>query len=210
MPISTVIARCHLRSMAPYHQSRYHEEPELAGESKGDYDRRTWQNKMHVKNGSVHIPARAFHEALVDGAVYSKRKIPEQGKATWTQKFRSGITILDDIDLNINSKLVGYVDIWAHADGKRGSGSRVMRRIPKIDFWEARFDIHILDPIITQVIFTEMLEIAGLYIGIGQYRPQNSGNAGRFEVVEIGWREELEFRSNHRPVRQGRQSVAAQ
>jgi len=210
MAISTVIARVHLTSIAPYHQSRYHEEPKLTGESPGDYDKRTWRSRMLVKEGSVYIPARAIHEALMDGAAYSKQKIQGQGNATWTQKFKSAITVMDDIDLNINAATVGYVDIWAHANGKRGSETRVMRRIPKIDEWEARFSVHILDPIITEAIFTEMMEIAGLYIGIGQYRPQRGGNAGRFVLGSpIDWHEELEFRPTRQSLRQGRPPLAA-
>jgi hypothetical protein len=204
MTISTVVAKVHLRSIAPYHQSRYHETPELQGESKGDYDKRTWREKMLTKHGSVHIPARAIQEALMDGAQYSKQKIQGQGNATWTQKFKSAVTILQDIDIGVNAGTASYIDIWANADGKRGSGTRVMRRIPKIDEWEARFDVHILDPIITESIFTEMLEIAGMYIGIGQYRPQNGGTAGRFEVVSIKWQEELEVRPMRQSTRQGR------
>jgi hypothetical protein len=64
-----------------------------------------------------------------------------------------------------------------------------MRRFPIIPGWEARFDVHILDPIVTKTIFREMLGIAGMFKGIGRYRPANRGTNGRFEIAELVWHE---------------------
>jgi len=64
-----------------------------------------------------------------------------------------------------------------------------MRRFPIIPAWEARFDVHILDPIIVEGIFHEMLAIGGMFKGIGRYRPANRGTNGRFEIAELIWRE---------------------
>jgi hypothetical protein len=183
--LSRITARVTIQSFAPYCQSRPHGEPELEGEGKDDYDARTWRSKMHVINGTVHIPAKGMHDALTEAAKYSKRQIPGQGKATWTQKFASGISLLEDIDLKIDPQNVDFVKPFVNADGKRGGGTRVHRRFPIIPYWKAEFEATILDPIITQEIFTEMLEQAGMFIGIGQNRPQNRGTHGRFKVLSV-------------------------
>lgn len=185
--ISRIKARCSLESQSPYCQSRYHDEPKLEKEMPDAYDIRTWRLHMHVTNGTVHIPARAIHDALTEAAKYSKRQIDGQGKATWTQKFASGIALFEDIDLGIDPKEVDNVGVYCHADGRRGSGRRVTRRFPIIPYWNATFDVHILDPIIVEDVFVEMLEQAGLYIGIGQNRPQNRGVHGRFNVLQVEW-----------------------
>lgn len=185
--ISTITARCTLESTSPYCQSRYHGEPHLEGETGEAYDIRTWRYHLHVENGSVVIPARAIHDALTDGAKYTKRQIPGQGKATWTQKFASGIAIFEDIVLNIDPDTVVCVPVYCHSNGQRGSGTRVLRRFPIMPKWEATFDIHILDPIITEDVFTDMVEQAGMFIGIGQNRPANRGVHGRFRLVELEW-----------------------
>jgi len=187
------IATLTLESLSPMSQSRQHEEPKLEGENHDAYDIRTWPHKMHVETrnnrSTVVIPSMAIHQALVAAAKYSKRQIPNQGKATWTAKFSAGIMILENPALHVDPEIVQCVAISANADGVRGSGKRVTRRFPTIPAWRSTFDVHILDPIITEDVFREMVEIAGLFVGIGQFRPQNLGSNGRFRITSLVWRD---------------------
>jgi hypothetical protein len=82
------------------------------------------------------------------------------------------------------------VTISANADGIRGSGKRVPRRFPIVNEWQATFDVYILDPIITQDVFTEMVEIAGMFIGIGRFRPEKGGTNGRFRIEKLVWQDQ--------------------
>jgi hypothetical protein len=188
---SRIIANAILRSISPYSQSRAHDEPAYENESNADYDRRTWRSHLHVQDGTVRIPAKAFHECLIEAAQYSGKKI--SGHRTWTKKFESGMALFDNPNLAVRPDDVDYIDCFCHANGKRGSGTRVMRRFPMINSWEARFEVHILDPIITKAVFAEMVGIAGTFIGIGRYRPANRGTNGRFELVELNWYENRQF-----------------
>lgn len=199
------MARVSLESFGPYHQSQYHSEPKLEGESPGDYNLRCWRSHLNVRNGTVHIKARAIHAALIDAAAYAGLKIEGQGNKTWTKKFGAGIVIFDDIDLGIPVEEVGYVDLLVNPQGRSEGGTRISKRLPMISKWTATFDVHILDPIITEDVFTEMLEIASLFIGIGQYRPQNGGTAGRFKVVSIDWQDNRV--NNHRTDNGSRRAV---
>lgn len=187
MALSTIVATVTLQSMAPYSQSRKHNEPKLEGEGPDDYNQRTWRSQQLVQNGTVHIPAAGIHQALVAAAKYMKKKIPGQGGSTWTKKFEAGIALLGNIDIGVDPEKVGFVDIYANADGVRGSGKRVMRRFPEIPEWSATFDVHILDPIITKDIFTQVFEHAGLFVGIGRYRPEKAGINGRFRLTKMVW-----------------------
>ena len=185
--LSDITARCTIESISPLCQSRFHDEPKLEGEDPNSYDLRTWRKHMHIHNGTVHIPATAVRLALVEAAKYSKRQIPNQGRATWTAKFSSAIAMLEDIDLGIDPAEVGYVPVMCNANGKPGPGTRVLRRFPIIPNWKATFDVNILDPIIIEDVFTEMLDQAGMFIGIGQNRPANRGVHGRFRTVAVEW-----------------------
>lgn len=182
-------ANIRIVGISPYSQSRQHMEPMLEGEGKDDYDQRTWRSKMNVSSdgSSVVIPAHGFHQCLISAARYSKKQIPGQGKATWTKKFESGIALFDDIHLGISPDEVGSVTISANADGMRGSGKRVPRRFPMITDWQAEFEIFVLDPIITESVMSEMLKIAGMFIGIGRFRPEKGGTNGRFRLDAIKW-----------------------
>lgn len=191
--MKTSIATITIEGMTPYSQSRQHDEPLLEGETRDAYDVRTWPSKMNIatRKGkpTVVIPAHGIQQAFAAAAKYSKRQIPGQGKATWTKKFEAGISLLEDPALNVDPESVPCITISANADGVRGSGKRVTRRFPLINEWSTTFDIYILDPIITQDVFTEMAEIAGMFIGLGRFRPEKGGGNGRFKVAKVVWQD---------------------
>lgn len=191
--MNTSIARVTISGITPLSQSRQHDEPKLDGERPDDYDKRTWRHKLntstHDGKTTVVIPAHGLHQAIAAAAKYSKRQIPGQGKATWTAKFTSGITLLEDPALGVDPATVEGVTISANADGIRGSGKRVPRKFPIIPKWSATFDVVILDPIITEDIFREMLTMAGMFIGIGRFRPEKGGTNGRFRIDNIDWQD---------------------
>lgn len=192
MAINASIATVTIRGITPMTQSHQHDSPKLEGENANDYDIRTWRNKLNteIRDGrqTIVIPAHGVHQCIAAAAKYSKRQIPGQGKATWTAKFTAGISLLDHPALNIDPASVSAIMISANADGVRGSGKRVPRRFPVIPAgWQSTFDVLILDPIIKEDIFSEMLELAGMFIGLGQFRPQNGGTNGRFTIVSVEW-----------------------
>lgn len=188
------VATVTLVGIAPMTQSRAHETPKLDGENPNDYDIRTWRNKLTTETvdgkPTIVINAHGVMQCFAAAAKYSKRQIPGQGKATWTAKFTAGITLLESPKLNIDPATVQSITISANADGVRGSGKRVPRRFPVIPIgWSTTFDVYILDPIITEQIFREMVELAGMFIGVGQFRPQNGGTNGRFKLDRLDWQD---------------------
>lgn len=189
--MNTSIATVKITGITPLSQSRQHDDPKLDGERPDDYDKRTWRSKLNTaeRDGkrTVVIPAHGLHQAIASAAKYSKRQIPGQGKATWTAKFTAGITLLDDPALNIDPATVDAVTISANADGIRGSGKRVARKFPVMPQWSATFEVIILDPIIDEAVFREMLTMAGMYIGLGRFRPEKGGTNGRFKIDSIEW-----------------------
>lgn len=190
------IATVTIRGFSPMTYSRPHQEPKLDGEQPDAYDKRTWKSKAHVnKDGFVVIPSVAMRRALSATAKYLKEKIPGQKNATWTAKFESGISIVEDIVTDVREGDLIPHDVYVNADGIRGSGRRVWRRFPQVNpGWTATFDIVIVDPIITKDILAKMIEAAGIFNGIGQYRPQNGGENGRFTVVDIKFEDNREFK----------------
>ena len=190
--MDVTIATVAIEGISPMTQSKMHSDPKLAGELADAYDMRTWRSKLNVSDDgkSIVIPAVAVHQALVSAAKYSKQQIPGQGKATWTAKFQAGIMLMESPRLNIDPESVGHIVISANSDGVRGSGKRVARRFPIIPTgWRSEFQIYVIDPIITRQVMADMLEKAGLFIGLGQFRPQNGGTNGRFRIVRLDWQD---------------------
>lgn len=185
------VATVTIKGISPISHSRQHDAPMLEGESRDAYDARTWREKLNVSptTGTVVIPAHGMHQAIAAAAKYSGKQIPGQGKKTWTAKFTTGIAILSEIDTGLDPQAAQVIVISANADGVRGSGKRVPRRFPIYYEWSATFEVHILDPIITEPVFREMLEIAGMFIGLGRFRPEKGGQNGRFRIEAIEWQD---------------------
>lgn len=188
----TSIATVTLVGIAPLSHSKQHDDPMLEGERHEDYDIRTWRSKLNTdmrrgKLVAVH-PAHGILQCFAAAAQYSKKKIEGQGNSRWTAKFMAGLAINEDPEiLGVDVETIGSVVISSNVDGIRGSGKRVPRRFPIMPKWSMVIDVMILDPIITQDIFVEMVEIAGLFVGLGRFRPANGGTNGRFALQKIEW-----------------------
>lgn len=183
-------ANCHLRSLSPYSPSRHiaNDVERLEKESHDAYEKRTWREKAHFdEKGRVYIPPMAFKQALSSAASFLSEKIKGKGQATWSKHFLAGVHVLEPVVLPIKKEDLIPQWIFAHADGKRGSGKRVMRCFPLIPQWEAIVPFSIFDLTITEEIFEKHLREAGNFIGVGRFRCQNGGFLGRFKVEKIDW-----------------------
>lgn len=178
----------HLKSTAPYGQSRHYMVDKLEKESASDYKKRTWRNRMHVNgDGMVFIPPTAIKNCLAEAAKYLSIQIPGKGKSTYTKHFEAGVMCMDPIQLGIKADDVQGLWLFVPADGKRGSGKRVDKCFPVIPSWEADVVIYVLDETITKDVFKKHLEEAGKFIGLGFFRPRNNGFYGRFAVESVKW-----------------------
>jgi hypothetical protein len=64
---------------------------------------------------------------------------------------------------------------------------RVMRYRPRFDQWGAKFDLLLNEDLLSPEMAHQLLNEAGLSIGIGDFRPEKRGPFGTFRVV--GWKE---------------------
>lgn len=62
---------------------------------------------------------------------------------------------------------------------------RVMRYRPRFDQWGAAFEMTINDDLLSVEMAHQLLNEAGLSIGIGDFRPEKRGPFGTFRVVEF-------------------------
>lgn len=181
-----------LKSASPYSQSRLYSEaevPKLEKESHADRDLRCWRFHQHYdpKTGEVFIPPMALKNALMEAAQYLGEKIPGKRNATWTKHFMAGVLCADPVPLGVNKDKTQCESFPCHADGKRGSGTRVTRTFPVIREWSGTATFLIFDETITEQAFRHHLEEAGKFIGIGRFRPRNGGFYGRFAIESMTW-----------------------
>ena len=63
--------------------------------------------------------------------------------------------------------------------------ARVIRYRPRLDEWELDFSLRLNDEQLPVGIIKEILDHAGKYTGIGDYRPQMKGKYGKFMVTKF-------------------------
>lgn len=184
------IALAHLKSTTPYSQGRAFESAKGDTEPHDKYDERCWRERMHqTKDGHVFIPAMAFKNCITEAAQFLSMKVPGKRNATYTKHFVAGVSVNQNLALDVLAADVEGERLFVPSDGKRGSGSRVWRRFPKIEQWEGVVPFAIYDGTISEEAFLKHMKAAGVFIGIGRFRPRNNGFYGRFEVLGVEWSE---------------------
>lgn len=154
--------------------------------------------------GHLCVSRTALKNCLGSTASYLGEKIPGCGNRTYTQLFKSAVVITNDPVVLHNGHPLTKKDIsapgasdkpiatewvYCHADGKRNSGSRVMRLFPQVNEWTLQVDIEVYDPRITQEVLLRYVTAAGIYNGLGRHRPQKEGDHGRFHIIMVNGEE---------------------
>ncbi len=175
-----------ITGISPMSQSKYISAKKESSETYDDFEDRIWKEKMHVSNdGFVVVPAMAMAQLLHAAAKLAGEKIQGRGNKTWGALFVGGVTILHDIKTNVAAKTVKSEVFLCDSQGKKGdaSSNRVPRRFPRFEpGWTAEIEILVTNDDIQAVKIEEFLELGGLNIGVGRFRPAKGGNNGRFVV----------------------------
>jgi hypothetical protein len=187
------IAKARLVSTSAYSQSRHFTKEEVPPKEKeiaDAYERRTWRHRLHVgRDGNVFIPPMSFSNAVKSSAKRLGMKVPGKGQKTYTKSFEAGVMVTDPLPLGMKADEVPADELFVPSDGIRGSGKRVTKLFPRIDAWEGEVTFYILDDLIDEKVFKQVLDNAGLLVGIGRFRPENCGYYGRFKVEKLEWSE---------------------
>lgn len=178
-----------LKSISAYSQSAPIQSKRGPNESYDDMEERTWRERMHITDdGYVFIPAMSIKNSLASAGKWLGKSIPGKGKSTYSKRLEAGVMVIDDIKLGIKGEDVKGNRLFVPSDGIRGSGKRVFKIFPLIPEWSGTVIFTILDDIITKEVFKEHLEQAGMFIGIGCFRPQSNGTFGRFSIEKLEWK----------------------
>jgi hypothetical protein len=135
--------------------------------------------KLYVDaEGTIYQPATHIDRALIEAG--KKIKVKGQGKATYSKLFGSMVAVEEfeivhkKQDYTIHKSLVVIPS----------TKGRVMRYRPMFKEWVLEFHIEFEDEIPSDVV-KEALEIAGKYVGIGDWRPEKKGKFGKFQVTKF-------------------------
>lgn len=185
MRMRTATATFH--GISPYSQGRKIQSEKHQQELDSEFEKRTWRERLNVdSSGEVFIPPMAIKNMLVSIAAYRSDKIAgvSNGKQTYTKKFKSGVLCYEPVALGIEATDVRGEWLFVGLPGKT---TRVDKCFPVIPEWGGEMVIAVTDQVITNERLEEYLADAGMYIGLGRFRPENNGFYGRFEVDSVTW-----------------------
>lgn len=131
------------------------------------------------ENGEIYQPSDHIEAALRYAA--KSFKIPGKRGATYGKLVGSAITVEP---FAIPHKIQSWE---TDAKAVRVQKARVVRYRPRFDEWELDFTITILDEQLGVDVLKQIIDHAGKYSGLGDFRPQLSGKYGKFIVTS--WKE---------------------
>lgn len=128
---------------------------------------RTEKNKFYQ-------PSEMFEAAMTKAAVNFRM----EGKKTYKDVMNGGV-IISPIEIVHKNQKFAMDARWGKNPTTRGA-VWVVR--PKVDDWELSFTLDLLqDERVAPETLKQILEYAGLYVGIGAWRPKY----GRFQVIKF-------------------------
>lgn len=165
-----------IKGVAPLLFNRYPEEENPDGVSKGkkavlSKDAQVERSLYKDDKGQIVSPSDHIVGAMTKAAVNFKL----EGKKTFKDVAKAGVFISPLQIPHLNQQ---YVADWRPVIINRG---RVMKGRGRMDDWSLKFELVCIDDRATANDIKEILEYAGTYIGIGDYRPRY----GRFEVTDF-------------------------
>jgi len=166
-----------IEGVAPLLQHRFPEEDEEKQSKrktgKIDYSAEVTKSLYLTKNNVIYQPSVSIEQSMIKAAV--NFQIPGKGKKTYKDLINSALIIEPtEIPLEPQKYTVDKRSV-------RIQRARVYRYRPRFHNWKLKFTILILDEQLQPSVVKEILEYAGAYVGIGDYRPK----FGRFIVTKF-------------------------
>jgi hypothetical protein len=117
------------------------------------------------KDGTLYLPSEYFETSFVKAG--SSKKIPGRGNTTYKDVMKGQISI-DPLEIIITPQ--SYEVFYKYV--KIGK-ARILRARPQFPAgWKATFKVNILDDTTSLSTIKELIDYAGMYIGIGDWRPK--------------------------------------
>lgn len=186
------IAKFELEGVSDLMFGRHVTEPKDDDETPDQHEKRTWKQKVPLDpEGQCYFSPFAVTNGLVSAAKWLKRKVPGEGQATYTARFRSGVNPHSKLLLfNKQGEPLGIddaepIELFVPSNGQHGGPKRVLKIFPTLHEWVMRGDVLIFDGKVTKKQFLDHLEAMGRFIGFGSMRVENGGINGRFLVAKL-------------------------
>jgi len=131
------------------------------------------------KSGTIVIPTTNIKSAVTEGA-----RLHKLGAS-----FNRAVMILEDTAAIVHAGPSTPEKMWetptcVDARSVKVGQARIMRYRPKLNDWSLSVCVHFDEGMVERAQLMAAAANAGLYIGLGDYRPAKGGAFGRFSVSE--------------------------
>ena len=138
------------------------------------------ENKLYVtKDGRPYVPSTYIRNSLIEAG--KSIRIKGRGKSTYSKLLGSSLIVQPDT-IVINSS-TGWESFTVTAVNPTTKGRMMVTR-PMFKDWKLSFEAVVLDDI-PEEVFRNILDEAGRYVGIGDWRPAKKGMYGKFVVTKL-------------------------
>ena len=138
------------------------------------------EDKLYLtEDGRPYLPGTYIRNALIEAG--KSIRIKGRGKSTYSKLLGSSLIVQPD-NIIINSS-TGWEPFTTTAVNPTTKGRVVVTR-PMFKDWTLSFEAVVLDDI-PEEVFRNILDEAGRYVGIGDWRPAKKGMYGKFIVTKL-------------------------
>ena len=130
-----------------------------------------------LPDGRLYLPSTMLQRAFVEAASDFKQRGKRQ-----SMKYAAGAAF-DPVEpiLLFDPSLADY-EVDSRPVVVPATKGRVMRHRPRLEEWRIVTDVEIDTDLLEPEVAKDILEAAGRFKGLGDYRPQHAGPFGRFQV----------------------------
>lgn len=147
-----------------------------------ELERKAMYHSYIDKEGRFFIPAEHFKQCFIKGGGTVKGKVGNQTKSMKNVVAGQWRLIESGYPLPV------FTEVDSRSAVNRNVKARVMVHRPKWESWVADLTIELdEDPKskLSLETISDIIKNGGRYLGIGSYRPEHTGEFGRFEIAEI-------------------------
>lgn len=134
-----------------------------------------------LENGDLYLPTYHFRASLLRGCV--GRRLGKRGASVAVS---AGVSVPEEETVLFNSETGKSIrDYQVDCRTVVVQRARIVRARPKIWPWAARLVLELNDDFISAGATLELLNIAGMIAGIGDFRPEKRGWFGRYSAQPV-------------------------
>jgi len=131
------------------------------------------------ENGKTQLPSVYIKNCITEAS--KQFKIVGKGKSTYSKLVASTVDI-EPFMIELKS---GKYEVFRISAVNPMTKGRMMTERPRYNKWSAEFEILLNDPAVPSSVINEILEHAGKYVGVGDWRPEKKGMHGKFMITSF-------------------------